>query len=197
MLIWLHVNMVNRDNECSGLLLCNHLVLNSQPFLTWEPSEIISRGGTQILLFFGGGPDFANLPGKGSHILTILTRTSLANENLKVSTPPSDDFWIIPYPLYLFLTKLPAWFTCCMLAYIFRLIFGLSGGLWINRSEFTSSIGFSMLLLIWAWGLHQVDMQFVHRWTDVVKMQMPHQTVLSCEDILTIRLWLHNVCRVV
>ncbi len=84
MLKWLHVNMVNRDNEGSGLLLCNHLVLNSQPSLTW--------GGTQILLFFGGGTDFPNLPRKGSQILTIFTRTSLANENLKVSTPPSDDF---------------------------------------------------------------------------------------------------------
>ncbi len=44
-----------------------------------------------MVLFFGRGPDFDNLPRKGSQILTILTRTSLANENLKVSTPPSDD----------------------------------------------------------------------------------------------------------
>ncbi len=42
--------------------------------------------------FLERGPDFDNLPWKGSQILTIITRTSLANENLKVSTPPSDDF---------------------------------------------------------------------------------------------------------
>ncbi len=89
MLKWLHVN---RDNECGGLLLCNHQSsIISHPLLG-DPSEIISRGGIQILLFFGGGPDFANLPRKESQILKILTRTSLANENLKVSTPPIDDF---------------------------------------------------------------------------------------------------------
>ncbi len=68
MLKWLHVNMVNRDNECSGRLLCNHL------------------GRQPDFVIFWRDPDLANLPRKESHILTILTRTSLANENLKVST---------------------------------------------------------------------------------------------------------------
>ncbi len=64
---WLHVNMVNRDNECSGLLLCNHLVLNSQPSLTWgpfrnhyngriwrHPDFIIFWRGVHILQIFQG-----------------------------------------------------------------------------------------------------------------------------------------------
>ncbi len=88
MLKWLH----DRDNECSGMLLCNHLALNSQPSLTWGPFKNHFLGMHPILLFFGEGPDFANLPRKGSQILIIITMTSLANENLKVSTPPSDDF---------------------------------------------------------------------------------------------------------
>ncbi len=92
MLKWLHVNMVNRVNECSGLLLCNHLVLNSQSFLTWGPFRNHFYGRHPDFVIFWRGPDFANLPRKGSQILTILTRTSLANENLKVFTPPSDDF---------------------------------------------------------------------------------------------------------
>ncbi len=108
MLKWLHVN-----REMSVVVCCyvtTKSSILSHPLLG-DPSEIISRGGTQILLFFGGDPDFANLLRKGSQILTILTRTSLANDNLKVYTPPSDDFWMVPYHLYLFLAKLPAWFT--------------------------------------------------------------------------------------
>ncbi len=55
--------------------------------------------------YFERDPNFANLPMKGSQILT-----NVADENLKVSTPPSDDFWMVPYPVYLFIAKLPAWF---------------------------------------------------------------------------------------
>ncbi len=106
MLKWLHIN------KGSGLLWCNHLELPISVIL-YLP-EIITRGGfggTHILSFFERDPDFANLPKKGSHILTILTRTSMADENLKVSTHPSDDYWMVPYPVYLFIAKLPAWFT--------------------------------------------------------------------------------------
>ncbi len=38
--------------------------------------------------FFERDPDYANLPRKGSQIWTILIRTSMADENLKVSPPP-------------------------------------------------------------------------------------------------------------
>ncbi len=111
MLKWLHVNMVNRDNECSGLLLCSHLVLNSQPSLTWGPFRNHLMGRHPYFVIFWKGFRFSKSSKEGSQILTILKRTSLANENLKVYTPPSDDFWMVPYPLYLFLAKLPAWFT--------------------------------------------------------------------------------------
>ncbi len=59
--------------------------------------------------YFERDPDFANLPRKRSQILVILTRTNLADENLNVSTLPSDDFWMVPYPVYLFIAKLSVW----------------------------------------------------------------------------------------
>ncbi len=114
MLKWLHIN---RGSGCSGLLLCNHLdfPISIIPYLPLEyPSKIITRGGfggTHIVSLFWEGSRFCKLPRKGSLILTILTRTNVADENLKVSTPTSDDFWMVPYPVYLFIAKLPVWFT--------------------------------------------------------------------------------------
>ncbi len=61
--------------------------------------------------YFERDSDLANLPMKGSQILATLTRTNVTDENLKVSTPTSDDFWMVPYQVYLFIAKLPVWFT--------------------------------------------------------------------------------------
>ncbi len=88
---WLYINI---GSACSGLLLCNHFdfPISVIPYLPLgDPSEIITRGrlwrhphfliilrGIQILQIFQGR--------------AILTRTNVADENLKVSTAPSDDF---------------------------------------------------------------------------------------------------------
>ncbi len=108
MLKWLHIN---RDSGC-----CNVTTLTSQS----QSSHTCHLGTLQTSLlgeaveapifchYLERGPDFENRPRKGSQILTILTRTSVADEYLKVSTPPSDDFLMVPYPGYLFIAKLPA-----------------------------------------------------------------------------------------
>ncbi len=68
MLKWLHVN---RDNECGDLLLCNHLVFNSQPSLTWGPfrNHFMGRHPDFVIFWRGsrfcksseeGVPDFEN-----------------------------------------------------------------------------------------------------------------------------------------
>ncbi len=91
MLKWLHVKYL----WTVSVVVCCYVTTKSSilsHLLFGDLSEIIIRGGTQIYLFVLEGPDFANLTGKGSQILTIPIRTSLANENLTVSTPPSGDF---------------------------------------------------------------------------------------------------------
>ncbi len=56
MLKWLHVN---RDNECSGVLLCNHLVLNYQPSLTWVPFRNHFEGSHPDFVIFWRGSRFS------------------------------------------------------------------------------------------------------------------------------------------
>ncbi len=106
MLKWLHIN---RGSGCSDVTT---LTSQSQSSPTCHLGTLQTSLLGQTLEaptfchFLEKGPDFENLPRKGSQILTILTRTSMADEYLKVSTPPSDDFLMVPYPVYLFIAKL-------------------------------------------------------------------------------------------
>ncbi len=89
---WLHIN---RGSGC-----CNGTTLTSRS----QSSPTCHLGTLQTSLlgealeapifchYLESGPDFENHPRKGAQILTILTRTSVADEYLKVSTPTSDDF---------------------------------------------------------------------------------------------------------
>ncbi len=63
-------------------------VITAEPLYHAQVCEYPPR----VLSFLERGPDFTNLQRKGSQILTILTRTTVADENLKVSISPSDDF---------------------------------------------------------------------------------------------------------
>ncbi len=63
-----------------------------QTSLQWE-----ALGAPTFCHFLERDPDFANLQRKGSQILTILTRTSVADENLKISIPIM--WWFLNGPL--------------------------------------------------------------------------------------------------
>ncbi len=93
MLMWLHIN---RGSVCSGLLLSNHLdfPISVIPYLGTLQKSLLGEAfeAPTFCHYFERDPDFANLPRKGSQILATLTRTNMADENIKVSTPPSDDF---------------------------------------------------------------------------------------------------------
>ncbi len=86
---WTHVSM---DSECS--VVCCYVITSSsysQPSLIWGPFRNHYQGmlwrHPDFVIFWRWGLDFTNLPWNVSKKFTILTKTSLTGESLKLSTP--------------------------------------------------------------------------------------------------------------